>query len=70
MRTRKLPFCLARAAWVWQFCGALPQGRRSCLAADAYLLGSDAGFVTGTALLIDGGTIAALKSGLFDLRVR
>lgn len=39
-------------------------------AAGAYLLGPDAGFVTGTDLLIDGGTIAALKSGLFDLRVR
>ena len=39
-------------------------------AAGAYLLGPDAGFVTGTDLLIDGGTIAALKSGLVDLRVR
>jgi hypothetical protein len=34
----------------------------------AVLLG--AGFVTGTDLLIDGGTIAALKSGLFNLHVR
>ena len=39
-------------------------------AAGAYLLGPDAGFVTGTDLLIDGGTIAALKSGLFNLKVR
>lgn len=39
-------------------------------AAGAFLLGPDAGFITGTDLLIDGGTIAALKSGLFDLRVR
>lgn len=70
MKTRMLLFCLGQAAWAWQFCGALPQGRRSCLAADAYLLGPDAVFVTGTDLLIDGGTIAALKSGLFDLRVR
>ena len=34
----------------------------------AVLLG--AGFVAGTDLLIDGGTIAALKSGLFNLHVR
>lgn len=39
-------------------------------AAGAYLLGPDAGFVTGTDLMIDGGTIAALKSGLFNLRVQ
>ena len=39
-------------------------------AAGAYLLGTDAGFVTGTDLLIDGGTIAALKSGMFNLHVR
>ncbi len=39
-------------------------------AAGAYLLGPDAGFITGTDLLIDGGTIAALKTGKFGLRVR
>ena len=39
-------------------------------AAGAYLLGPDAGFVTGTDLLIDGGTIAALKTGQFGLTVR
>ena len=39
-------------------------------AAGAYLLGPDAGFVTGTDLLIDGGTIAALKSGLLNLSVQ
>lgn len=37
-------------------------------AAGAFLL--DAGFITGTDLLVDGGTIAALKNGGFDLRVR
>ncbi len=36
----------------------------------ASLLGQEAGFVTGTDLLIDGGTIAALKSGLFNMQVR
>lgn len=39
-------------------------------AAGAFLLSADAGFITGTDLLIDGGVIAALKSGKFDLRVR
>ena len=39
-------------------------------AAGAFLLSSDAGFITGTDLLIDGGVIAALKSGKFDLRIR
>ena len=39
-------------------------------AAGAFLLGAEAGFITGTDLLIDGGVIAALKSGKFDLRVR
>ena len=39
-------------------------------AAGAFLLGPDAGFITGTDLLIDGGVIAALKSGRFALRVR
>lgn len=39
-------------------------------AAGAFLLGPDAAFITGTDLLIDGGTIAALKTGQFGLRVR
>ena len=39
-------------------------------AAGAFLLGPDAGFITGTDLLIDGGVIASLKSGRFALRVR
>lgn len=37
-------------------------------AASAFLLGSDAAFVTGTDLLIDGGTIAAMKSGAYEGR--
>jgi NAD(P)-dependent dehydrogenase (short-subunit alcohol dehydrogenase family) len=36
-------------------------------AAGAFLLGADAAFITGTDLLIDGGVIAALKSGRFQL---
>ena len=36
-------------------------------AAGAFLLGSDAAFITGTDLLIDGGVIAAMKSGRFQL---
>ena len=39
-------------------------------AAGAFLLGPDASFITGTDLLIDGGVIAALNSGRFNLRVR
>ena len=39
-------------------------------AAGAFLLGPDAGFITGTDLLIDGGVIAPLKSGRFALRER
>ena len=37
-------------------------------AASAFLLGSDATFVTGIDLLIDGGTIAAMKTGAYDGR--
>jgi NAD(P)-dependent dehydrogenase (short-subunit alcohol dehydrogenase family) len=36
-------------------------------AAGAFLLGADAAFITGTDLLIDGGVIAAMKSGRFQL---
>jgi len=32
-------------------------------AAAAFLLGSDASFITGTDLLVDGGVIAAVKAG-------
>ena len=39
-------------------------------AAGAFLLGPDAGFITGTDLLIDGGVIASLKSGRFNLNIR
>ena len=35
--------------------------------AGAFLLGEHAGFITGTDLLIDGGTIAAMRTGLFGL---
>ena len=38
-------------------------------AAGAFLLGPDAAFITGTDLLVDGGTIAALKSGRFGLQI-
>jgi NAD(P)-dependent dehydrogenase (short-subunit alcohol dehydrogenase family) len=37
-------------------------------AAAAYLLGSDSGFVTGADLLIDGGVIAALRAGRWQLQ--
>ena len=36
-------------------------------AAGAYLLGDEAGFITGTDLLIDGGVIAALSAGTYAL---
>ena len=35
--------------------------------AGAFLLGEHAGFINGTDLLIDGGTIAAMRTGLFGL---
>lgn len=35
--------------------------------AGAFLLGEYAGFITGTDLLIDGGVIAAMKSGMYSL---
>ena len=38
--------------------------------AAAYLLGSEAGFVTGADLLIDGGVIAALRAGRLNLQRR
>jgi NAD(P)-dependent dehydrogenase (short-subunit alcohol dehydrogenase family) len=38
-------------------------------AAAAYLLGPDAGFVTGSDLLIDGGVIAALRAGRIQLSI-
>jgi NAD(P)-dependent dehydrogenase (short-subunit alcohol dehydrogenase family) len=37
--------------------------------AAAFLLGSDAGFITGTDLLIDGGVIAALRAGRWQFGV-
>ena len=39
-------------------------------AAGAWLLSDEAGFVTGTDLLIDGGVIAAIESGCYSLNVR
>jgi NAD(P)-dependent dehydrogenase (short-subunit alcohol dehydrogenase family) len=39
-------------------------------AAAAYLLGADAGFITGADLLIDGGVIAALRAGLLQVQLR
>lgn len=38
-------------------------------AAGAFLLSADAAFITGTDLLVDDGTIAALKSGRFGLTI-
>ncbi len=38
--------------------------------AAAYLLGADAGFITGADLLIDGGVIAALRAGRLQLQLR
>ena len=38
--------------------------------AAAFLLGDHAGFITGTDLLIDGGTIAAIRTGQYQLNVR
>ena len=37
--------------------------------AGAFLLGEHAGFINGTDLLIDGGTIAAMRTGEFNLRL-
>jgi NAD(P)-dependent dehydrogenase (short-subunit alcohol dehydrogenase family) len=38
-------------------------------AAAAFLLSSDAGFITGTDLLMDGGVIAALRPGRWQLQI-
>ncbi len=38
--------------------------------AGAFLLGEHAGFITGTDLLIDGGTIAAIRCGQYKLEIR
>ena len=37
--------------------------------AGAFLLGEHAGFINGTDLLIDGGTIAAIRTGAYTLGV-
>lgn len=39
-------------------------------AAGAFLLSSEAAFITGTDLLIDGGVIAAIESGRYTLNIR
>ncbi|WP_455537990.1 SDR family oxidoreductase [Terrisporobacter sp.] len=39
-------------------------------AAGAFLLSDEAGFITGTDLLIDGGVIASIESGRYQLHVR
>jgi len=39
-------------------------------AAAAFLLSDEASFITGTDLLIDGGVIAAIKCGRYQLNVR
>ena len=36
--------------------------------AGAFLLGEHAGFITGTDLLIDGGVVAAIRTGTYSLR--
>lgn len=38
--------------------------------AAAYLLGADAGFITGADLLIDGDVIAALRAGRLQVHLR
>ena len=38
--------------------------------AATFLLGEHAGFITGTDLLIDGGTIAAIRTGQYQLNVQ
>ena len=38
--------------------------------ASAFLLGEHAGFITGTDLLIDGGVIASIRTGEYDLQIR
>lgn len=47
-------------------------GRRTLdeIAAAAFLLGPDAGFITGTGQLIDGGVIATLRAGRWNLTLR
>lgn len=51
-------------------CGAKRVGTSDEIAfASEFLLSTKAGFVTGIDLLIDGGTIAALSSGLMDLEI-
>ena len=49
-------------------CRAWASGlRRAVAAAAAFLLGSEAGFITGSDLLMDGGVIAALRAGRWSL---
>jgi len=51
-------------------CGAKRVGTSDEIAfASEFLLSNKAGFITGIDLLIDGGTIAALYSGLMDLEI-
>ncbi len=51
-------------------CGAKRVGTSDEIAfASEFLLSNKAGFITGIDLLIDGGTIAALNSGLMDLEI-
>ncbi len=57
----------ARYPWIYPLAGYVTGG---IAAAAAFLLGPDAGFITGTDLLIDGGVIAALRAGRWNLTLR
>lgn len=51
-------------------CGAKRVGTSDEIAfASEFLLSNKAGFVTGIDLLIDGGTIAAINSGVMDIEI-
>ena len=62
--------CFSRQSWNAESVGERCGTSDEIAEASAFLLGEHAGFITGTDLLIDGGVIASIRTGNYELQVR